>query len=240
MNPLIQWLAQTAMRLFSIVWFRLRAFGLDRIPREGATIVVANHTSHLDPPILGALIRRRKWFLARASLGKFRLGHWFLEKLGVIFIERDNPSRGSMQTAIDCVENGGLLIVFPEGTRSTDGRVGDFRRGVELILRRAKDAVIVPIGLRGPRRAFPRGAIIPRPVRCEAWVGQPIAVRDFRANGGMEWLRHRVDELADVPVAPLVTERTDSSDDAAPGAAASDSLRGTDGPAAASESRRTV
>ena len=53
MNPLIQWLAQTAMRLFSIVWFRLRAFGLDRIPREGATIVVANHTSHLDPPILG-------------------------------------------------------------------------------------------------------------------------------------------------------------------------------------------
>ena len=101
MNPLIQWLAQTAMRLFSIVWFRLRAFGLDRIPREGATIVVANHTSHLDPPILGALIRRRKWFLARASLGKFRLGHWFLEKLGVSGAGADH--RAGVEAALDAI-----------------------------------------------------------------------------------------------------------------------------------------
>ena len=239
MNRFVQKTASFLMSIFAMVWFRLRVVGLDKIPPDGGCIVIANHTSHADPPILGAIIKRDKWFLARQSLGKFRLGHFLLEKLGVIFVDRDAPSRTSMQSAIDCVANGGLLIMFPEGTRSRDGKVGSFQRGVELILRRAKDAKVVPVGLRGVGAAFPRGAILPRPRRCEAHFGEPIAVADLKSLGGIDVLRHKVAELAEVSLAETETE-TNSPDSGASSAASSgSSFRGPDGPAAAEGVRRT-
>lgn len=238
MNRWVQTIASFLAFVFARIYLRLRVRDYDRLPATGGVIVIANHASHLDPPLLGAIIKRDKWFLARKSLGKFRLGQFLLEKLGVIFVDRDAPSRSSMQAAIDRVASGGLLIMFPEGTRSEDGTVGEFRRGVELIVRRSKQAAILPVGLIGTAAAFPRGAILPRPRRCEVRFGEPISVSDLKAIGGIEALRSRVADLAGAPLAALETE-SNSSEVVDRMVETSDPLRGPDGPAAAEGVRRS-
>lgn len=194
-----RWCARVFLRTYN----RLRAIDADHVPHTGAAILVANHASHLDPPAVGCLLTRPVRYLARASLRRLPIVGPFLAALGTLFVERDGHARAGIDISVGALERGELLCLFPEGTRTRDGRVGEFKRGLLLILRRCP-AQVVPAGVVGTYRALPRGRFFPRPARCEVRYGEPMSAAEVLAPGGLDELRRRVMALAgDLPEAPV-------------------------------------
>lgn len=213
-NPILRPIAEWTTWLFAKLWFRARLHHAERVPKTGAFVVVANHTSFFDPPLLGAFMPREIHFLARSTLGAKGFKHWFLSGLGTVFVDRDAPSRDSIQECVDRLKAGSPILLFPEGTRTADGAIHEFRRGFELIAKRA-GVPVLPVGIRGLDRGLPRGKAFPRFAKVDAYVGEPIA--DLAAVGGGAGVRRIVAELAGAPLSETTTKSTPGVE---PGAAA--------------------
>ncbi len=202
--------SKAVVMTFSKVWFRLRVEGRDNVPAAGAVLLVANHCSYLDPPLVGSSSPRWIGFLAQVGLAGFLPLRWWMAQLGVTLIDRNAPSKDAMRLVADNLAAGQAVGIFPEGTRSKDGSVGVFRTGVEFLVRRTK-AVVVPVGLEGAYRAFPRGAWLPRPRRIVVRFGEVWSAERVLAPGGVEALRARVAELANAPLAAPTVVASSSS-----------------------------
>ena len=189
---------------FSKLWFRLRVEGRENVPATGAVLLVANHASYLDPPMLGISCKRWIGFLAQSGLARFAPFRWWLRQVGVTLIDRNAPSKDAMRVVADCLKAGEAVGIFPEGTRSKDGSVGPFRTGVEFLVRRT-GAVVVPVGIDGAGRAWPRGALLMRPRKIVVRYGEPWPAERVLAAGGMQELRARIAGLANVPLRELGT-----------------------------------
>lgn len=177
------------------LWLRLAIEGRGRVPRTGPVLLVGNHASYLDPPLLGMGTTRQVRFLAQAGLGRLGPLRWWMRQVGVTLIDRNAPSKDVLRQVAAALEQGACVALFPEGTRSRDGTVGPFRAGVEFLVRRT-GAVVVPIGIDGARRALPRGAVVPRPFKVVVRVGEPWAPGRVLAPGGLLDLRATVAGLA--------------------------------------------
>ena len=196
--------------VFSKVWFRIRCEGADRLPKDGGVLLVANHSSYLDPGMVGITATRWVGFLAQAGLASLAPCRWWLSQVGVTLIDRDAPSKQAMRLISDCLKAGEVVGLFPEGTRSQDGSVDVFKGGVEFLVRRTKTTV-VPIGIDGSHRAFPRGAWFPRPRKVVVRYGEPWSAEQVLAEGGVEALRKKVAELARQPLAKKASEPSECS-----------------------------
>ncbi len=186
-----RWWCRTCCRL----WFRASAEHVDRVPATGGAILASNHSSHVDPPLTGIFVPRRCWYVARVSLGKWPLVGAWMKAIGVIFIDRKSPGREAMGRAIECLERGEVIGFFPEGTRSPDGRIQEFQRGLLLLLKKS-GASVVPVGIEGSFSAFPKGAWFPRPRRVTVRYGAPRSADEVLAPGGLESLRREIAELS--------------------------------------------
>ncbi len=176
----------TASRVACLVYFRtvhrLQVRGLDHIPPEGPVILAANHCSLLDPPLLGCAIATRVvHYLAKDTLFRGPLG-WLLRRLQTVPVDRSRGDIAALRRALEILRGGGLLGLFPEGTRSRDGRMGPAKGGIGFLVARA-GAPVVPARLEGTFRALPRGAILPRPVRLSVHYGVPIQPDEISALG---------------------------------------------------------
>ncbi|MFT4512786.1 MAG: 1-acyl-sn-glycerol-3-phosphate acyltransferase [Planctomycetota bacterium] len=191
--------------VFSKVWFRIRCEGVDKLPKEGGVLLVANHSSYLDPGMVGITATRWVGFLAQAGLASLAPCRWWLSQVGVTLIDRDAPSKQAMRLISDCLKAGEVVGLFPEGTRSKDGSVDVFKGGVEFLVRRTKTTV-VPIGIDGSHRAYPRGAWFPRPRKIVVRYGEPWTAEQVLAEGGVEALRRKVAELAGRPLTESAKE----------------------------------
>lgn len=189
---------------FCRLYFRLRIEGRHHVPKTGPVLLVANHASYVDPPLVGITAGRWVGFLAQAGLAKVGPLRWWLGQMGVTLIDRDAPSKEALRVIAECLGKGEAVGIFPEGTRSADGAVGPFRNGVEFLVRRT-GATVVPIGLDGNHRAFPRKAILPRPHKLVVRYGEPMTAAEVLAPGGVERLRARVAELAKAPLRDAAT-----------------------------------
>ena len=187
-----------------------RATGVERVPKQGPVLFVANHASFLDPLFLGVRCGRQVHYVARASLRRIPVVGAWMQAVGVVFVDRDAPTTASLQRLIDLLRQGAAVGVFPEGTRSADGRVGPFKRGVQVLLKKT-GATVVPAGIRGSFAVFPRGRRFPRLFRrCSVTFGDALRADEVLAEGGLEEVRRRVARLCDQPL-------TDSSGPPAPG-----------------------
>ena len=165
---------RAALRIYN----RFEISGREHLPRDGSFVLVANHASHLDAvALLSALPLRslhrayplaaRDYFLANEL--RFALTAVIAN---VMLFDRDSKGVDGLKLCKRMLdERGNVLVMFPEGTRSVDGRLGMFRRGIGLLLAGAPYPV-VPCYLDGTFRAWPKGALIPRPARVRLAIGE--------------------------------------------------------------------
>ncbi|MEM7262380.1 MAG: lysophospholipid acyltransferase family protein [Planctomycetota bacterium] len=174
---LIYRFTQFLMVLLFRLYFRLRVHGRGRVPKTGAVILASNHASHLDPMLVGAPVPRPSYYLARRTL--FRPKWWgaILKAYGAIPLERDGSAMSAIRTALGLLDEAKCVVIFPEGTRSTDGELREFKGGVGLLARKTK-AAVVPVAILGSADALKRGSPIPRPVKITLHYGEPIRIAD--------------------------------------------------------------
>lgn len=162
-----------------------RRFGVRRVPRRGPLLVVANHQSYLDSVVVGcAIYPRVATHLARAGLFKNKAFAGLISTFGAVPIKEDEGDLGAIRTVIARLEMGDAVIVYPEGSRTPDGEIKAFKRGVALIARRTKCHVL-PIAIDGGFEVWPRWRKGPRPWSrgIRVMVGEPIESDVLVASG---------------------------------------------------------
>lgn len=158
--------------LFFRLLFRLEVKNIHNIPERGGVIIAANHTSYLDPPLMVGALKRRPTFIARAGLFKIPvLGS--IIKAYSIGVNREGPTPSTFKRAIKILKKNGLLVIFPEGGRSQDGRLMALKRGVGLMAS-LTGVPVVPAYIRGAHKVLPVGAILPRPHKIKIIFGKPV------------------------------------------------------------------
>lgn len=147
--------------------------GREKLPAGGGLLLL-NHQSFLDPIIFAMNLKRPVSYLARDSLFKVPIVGWILRKTYAMPISREAASTVSIREATRRMQHGFLVGIFPEGTRTADGKVGEFKPGFVALVRRGK-VPVVPVGIAGTFQAYPRTAKIPRPgPRICLVIGDPI------------------------------------------------------------------
>ncbi|MEN0110038.1 MAG: lysophospholipid acyltransferase family protein, partial [Planctomycetota bacterium] len=129
-------------------------------PMAGPVVVVANHTSHFDPPLLGGATRRQLSYLARDTLFVGPFG-WLIRSYDAVPVDRDGTGIGGIRATLKRLKQGAAVVLFPEGTRSPDGELQPFKPGFLALVRRSK-AMVQPVGIAGATAAWPKGASLPR------------------------------------------------------------------------------
>ena len=171
-------LCRLGVRVISRLFLGLRAYGQENVPDHGGVLLVSNHQSYVDPPLVGAGARRRLVYMARAPLFANPLFGALLRSLDVFPVNQDKPDKSSIRFAIEQLRAGQALLVFPEGTRTPDGELGTFKGGFRLLVRRA-DVPVIPVALDGAYRAWPRWRLLPRPGRVRIMYGAAIRAEEF-------------------------------------------------------------
>jgi 1-acyl-sn-glycerol-3-phosphate acyltransferase len=176
--------------------FRLRRIHRDRVPRTGAILVISNHQSFLDPMVNGVTVWDRQFTaLARDSLFVGPFG-WVLRSVSARPIKREGGDLEAMKAALAELEAGRVVIIYPEGTRSPDGSLQEFKRGVLLLVKRAKPTIL-PLGVEGTFDAWPRGRTLPHArgkVVCVC--GQPMSGEELAKLDGEQALAAMRDAVA--------------------------------------------
>lgn len=151
----------------------VRASGVERLDPARNYVLASNHQSIYDIPVLFDTIPLQLRIVAKASLGRFPFLGWHLRRTGHLLVQRDNPGAGVFKRMARLIGDGVSLIVFPEGTRSRDGRVARFKGGPFLI---AIDAglPIVPVSVSGSRHVMQKGRLMTRPGTVRVVVHEPI------------------------------------------------------------------
>lgn len=166
------------------------AQGLENVPKRGAAILAGNHCSFLDPPALGVAISRPVFFVARGTLADSKALDIFMWLSDVIRIRRGEGDTVAIRKVMQRLHEGQLVALFPEGTRSLDGKLGPFEEGAVLIARRAK-VPIIPVGIAGTYEALPKGRGLRRfPIRV--LFGKPFDVSAGSRAEANEELRRRI------------------------------------------------
>ena len=170
-NRAVYWISRAVLEPFFVLYLRMSRIGREHIPREGGVIIAANHRSFLDPFLIGTLVRRPVYFVAKRELFTNPLLAWWLSSLGAFPVDRGNGDRDAMGTARRILERGDVVVIFPEGTRTRPGGLGNPKRGVGRLALET-GAPIVPVAVIGTE-AVRRGWRI-RPHKVRLRCGRPL------------------------------------------------------------------
>lgn len=159
--------------IYTKIWHRLEVRGVENIPRTGGALLVSNHQSHTDIMIYGAVVPRHVSFVARDTLADQKWLAYVMHQCGAVLIQRDASDRKALREMAEHLAAGDMVAIFPEGTRTDDGSLHEFKGGALMIARLAK-VPMVPAGISGAFEAFPRGVSFPRPKKIRVAFGAPI------------------------------------------------------------------
>src|SRR5262245_41603844 len=163
------------------VYFRWRVYNPERVPSSGPLILASNHASFLDPPLVGTAVDREINYLARESLFRFPVIGWLLRQWQSVPVNREGGGAKGLKAILDRLLAGGAIILFPEGTRTHDGKLQPARSGIGLTVIKSS-APVVPVRVFGTYEAYNRYMRLPRPRRVEVKFGHPMLFERLRAE----------------------------------------------------------
>lgn len=200
-------LAQFLVWVLFRLWVRhFRVVGVENVPPSGGAFLIANHTSGIDPFILGHAVGRR---MLRGP-GKVELFSnpffgYIMRKIGMFPIRQEVADAAAVRTMVELYRNGRAVIIYPEGGRSETGELKAFFPDFARLVIKMK-ARVIPAGIAGAREVLPIGSLIPRPNSPVAVVvGEPFELSDFYGQELTAETLHRAAEILRDRVAELVT-----------------------------------
>ncbi|MEI6712966.1 MAG: lysophospholipid acyltransferase family protein [Verrucomicrobiota bacterium] len=180
-------------RLIANCCFDYRVIGRERIPKEGGLILAMNHQSFLDPPLAGIACDREIFYLARKSLLKWPILGPLFPKLNVVPVDEGGGDMSALKTVIRVVKSGNGTVIFPEGTRSRDGKLLPAQSGLGLIVSKTK-APVVPMRIFGAYEAFPANAKSVTLAKITIVVGEVMRFTDEDFRGDPKDVYRRISE----------------------------------------------
>ncbi|KNF08345.1 1-acyl-sn-glycerol-3-phosphate acyltransferase [Gottschalkia purinilytica] len=165
----------------------VNVIGEENVPEDGSVLFVSNHQGNFDIPILLTYIQKPKAFLAKSELKKLPMINKWMKYLNCIFLDRKNPRESikAINNGVEILKEGYSLVVFPEGTRSKDGKLGEFKSG-SLKLATKSGVPIVPVTIKGSNKIMEKGSLIIRPAKVEIIISPPIEVNDNQSKDTKE------------------------------------------------------
>lgn len=167
------------------LYFRGRVYGAENVPKAGKLLVVANHASDFDPPLLSAAVRRPVSYMAKEELFKVPVLSQAIKLYGAYPVKRGSADRSAIREALKQLEMGWAVGIFLEGTRTADGRIPNPKIGAAMIAAKAQ-AKLLPVSIWGNHGNFQKGSALPRPVPLTIRIGTPIAPPDSKDRKALE------------------------------------------------------
>jgi len=165
-------------RIVSVLWFEMHAEGRGNLPSSGGGLILSTHQSVLDPVLVGLLCNRRLNYLARKTLFKSRLFAAIIRHLDAIEIDREGGGLSGLKETLQRLRRGELVLMFPEGTRTSDGHVQNVKPGFVAVARRSR-VPIIPVAIVGAYDVMPKGAKSPRHRTIKIVIGKSIQPEDI-------------------------------------------------------------
>ena len=185
LKALWYWLVRWVCRLFCILFFRFRAYGTNNVPDKGPFVLASNHQSYLDPVFCGVALKRRLHFVARDSLFRNRFFASLIYSLNAIPVRQDRADVSSMKRIIGKLKEGKGVCLYPEATRTSDGRIRAFKPGFGLLCRRGQ-AAVVPVLLDGAFECWPRDKKMFSAGKVTVRYGKPITAEQVKKMDNMK------------------------------------------------------
>jgi 1-acyl-sn-glycerol-3-phosphate acyltransferase len=204
MNPSYR-LGWLGFRAMYGIYFRWRVFNVERVPPTGPVVLAYNPASFRDPPLVGSGLRRPINYLARESLFRFPGVGALLRSWNSVPVDRDGGGAAGLKAILDRLLGGGGIILFPEGTRTSDGKLQPARSGIGLVVIKST-APVVPVRTFGTFEAYGRHVKFPRPRRVAVKYGRPMNFETLRAeakNCSKARLKEIYQEIADEIMAAI-------------------------------------
>jgi 1-acyl-sn-glycerol-3-phosphate acyltransferase len=174
-------------------WFKLlfgiRFYGRENLPRSGGVLLLCNHQSFLDPLLCGSCANRQLFYVARDTLFKNPAFKWLIESVNARAIKRDMADIAAMKMLIEKLKAGNGIVLFPEGTRTHDGKIADIKPGFGLLSRRA-NVPVVPVLIDGAFECWPRTKKFFSLGRITVVYGDIISPEKIRSLGDEQFAKH--------------------------------------------------
>jgi len=171
--------AQRWLQLAGVVVYQMRCTGRENIPAEGGVLVVSNHQSMFDPPLVGMACSRRMNYLARSTLFGFAPLGWLMSSLDAFPIDREGSGLAGVKETLRRLKRGEMVLIFPEGTRTADGEIAPFHPGFTSLAVRGR-AAILPVAIEGAYQVWPRGQNLPGLGTIHVHYGVPMPLEQIR------------------------------------------------------------
>jgi len=184
---LSKWVVYGLARLY----FRIALKNPENMPRRGKLLLACNHVSHLDPPLIGCCAPRMVFHMAKVELSKVGFLRRYMSAIGTILVDRQR-GRHAVEQAIERLEQGACVVIFPEGTRSRDGRMLKGHPGAAMIAIRS-GCPVLPCAIIGSERAMTKGTHFIKPVKVQIRFGKPFT---FDYDGDIQRIPRQVLEDA--------------------------------------------
>ncbi len=174
-------------RLLAVFVFDLRCFGRQNCQVEGGALILSTHQSLFDPVLIGVTFNEHLNYLARRTLFKNRIFGTIISLLDAIELDRDRSGLAGLKETMKRLRRGEKVLIFPEGTRTSDGRVAPLKPGFLSVARRSA-VPLIPVAITGTYEALPRGSRRPRRYPLRVTVGPAIEVAEFSELDDQEML----------------------------------------------------